>query len=309
VPTLFDYAMRIEDDEMQARSTEARRRARRMANWLLTMQFESGAFPAGVDPGPASDPSVFNTGQILFGLLRAFRETGDRRFLDAVERASVWLIDVQHQEGYWNQFDYRGEIHSYCSRVAWALLEAHDVTGNDAFSEGAITHLKWVTSTQTDTDWFEYAAFSPKELPYLHTIAYTVRGLLEGGLLVDNDALVSAARATADRLLKYRQKNGELLGAYDRSWNGSDFHCLTGSAQTALIWLRLYDRFEDKQYLDEATAEIEFLKTQHLLEQSSELEGGLQGSQPVWGPYMRFRYPNWAVKFFCDAIVEKSRVG
>jgi len=279
-----------------------------MADWLLRTQLDSGAFPGGVDPDPGSDPSVFNTGQILFGLVRAFEETGDEQFLDAVERAATWLVDVQHEKGYWDQFDYRGEIHSYCSRVGWALLEAHSVTGNDVFLNSATTHLEWVTSTQTDDDWFEYAAFSPGELPYLHTIAYTVRGLLEGGLLLDDERFVTTARATADRLLKCQREKGVLRGAYNRSWNGSDFYCLTGNAQTALVWLRLYERFGDERYLDGATTEVEFLKRHHRLDEQSALRGGIQGSQPVWGPYMRFRYPNWAVKFFCDAIMAKSRV-
>jgi hypothetical protein len=180
------------------------------------------------------------------------------------------------------------------------MLEAHKVTGNDAFLESASKHLEWVMSTKTGTDWFEYAAFSTDEVPYLHTIVYTVRGLLEGGMLLDDDVFVSAAKATADRLIKYRQQAGVLKGVYDRSWNGRNFHCLTGNAQIAL---------GDERYLDGATAEVEFLKTQHLLEGPYVLRGGVPGSQPVWGPYMRFRYPNWAAKFFCDAIMAKSQVG
>jgi hypothetical protein len=34
----------------------------------------------------------------------------------------------------------------------------------------------------------------------------------------------------------------------------------------------------------------------------SGIKGGLSGSAPIWGRYMRFRYPNWGIKFFLDAI-------
>ena len=31
--------------------------------------------------------------------------------------------------------------------------------------------------------------------------------------------------------------------------------------------------------------------------------GGIKGSHPVWGGYDPFRYPNWAAKFFADALM------
>jgi len=62
LPTLYDYAEYADSSDDLARSAEARNRARRLAEWLVTTQLDSGAFPGGVDPGPESDPSVFNTG-------------------------------------------------------------------------------------------------------------------------------------------------------------------------------------------------------------------------------------------------------
>lgn len=300
VSTLYDYAE-------YADATEARQRARKMADWLLSTQLDCGGFPEGVDPGPDTDPSVFNTGQIILGLVRAYKESGEQAFVDAIDSASRWLFDVQHEDGYWDQFDYRDEMHSYCSRVAWALLEAEGVTGNDAFRESAVANLRWVRSMQTETDWFEHAGFSPSEVPYLHTIAYTVRGLLEGGLALDDDRLVSAARATADRLLSHQREEGSLRGAYDGDWNGADFYCLTGNAQIAVVWLRLYELCGDDRYREAASTEISFLKRHHALGGSTGVRGAIKGSLPVWERYMRLRYPNWAAKFFCDALMITSR--
>ena len=31
--------------------------------------------------------------------------------------------------------------------------------------------------------------------------------------------------------------------------------------------------------------------------------GGLPGSFPTWGQYMRFALPNWAAKFYLDALL------
>lgn len=299
VPTLFDYAA-------VAEAPAARERATAMAEWLRTQQREDGAFPEGVDPGPDAGPSVFNTGQIVLGLVRAHRETGDDASREAVERAGRWLCEVQHPEGYWDRYEYRGEKHAYCSRVAWALLEARDVTGIEAFSEAARRHLDWVLTCRTDTDWFECAGFSPDEVPYLHTIAYTVRGLLESATLLDDDAYRDAAIATADRLLSCQERDGVLRGAYDRTWAGGDFHCPTGNAQVALVWLGLFDRTGEERYREAAASAIAFLKRQQVLDGPGGVAGGLKGSNPVWGPYMRLRYPNWAAKFFLDCLLDAA---
>jgi hypothetical protein len=40
----------------------------------------------------------------------------------------------------------------------------------------------------------------------------------------------------------------------------------------------------------------------HYLKDNKDLYGALAGSAPLWGDYMRFRYPNWAPKFFLDAM-------
>jgi hypothetical protein len=34
--------------------------------------------------------------------------------------------------------------------------------------------------------------------------------------------------------------------------------------------------------------------------------GGLPGSYPFWGAYLRGRYPNWAAKFYIDLLMETT---
>jgi hypothetical protein len=34
----------------------------------------------------------------------------------------------------------------------------------------------------------------------------------------------------------------------------------------------------------------------------ADVRGGIKGSQPVWGRYAPMSYPNWAAKFFVDAM-------
>lgn len=299
VPTLYDYADRYD-------SQEARRRAGQMAEWLCEVQFESGAFPKGDAPESEGEPSVFNTGQILFGLARAYRETGEQRFLDAAEGAGEWLVSVQHPDGYWDRYDYNGVVHSYSSRIAWGLLAANEHVGSPTFRSTAARNLRWVAAQQREDGWFRRAGFDRGEDPFLHTIAYTIRGLLEGATILDDDELLEAATRSADAFVDIQQRTGILTGRFDSSFQGSNFYCLTGNAQMAIIWYRLFDMTGIPRYRTEADRAVRFLKRRQPLSGPPVLRGGLSGSAPIWGPYMYLRYPNWAAKFLADALMNAA---
>src|ERR1700722_14430651 len=71
IPTLYDVAQAMGDHQAAAAAERATR-------WLTALQLPTGAFPAGLHgglPGEDAQPSVFNTGQILQGLVRADAET------------------------------------------------------------------------------------------------------------------------------------------------------------------------------------------------------------------------------------------
>lgn len=300
VPTLYDYAA-------YADAPEARERAERMADWLLGVQLDDGAFPAGTVGDADPDPSVFNTGQILFGLARAYEETGDEAYLRALSDASTWLASVQEPEGYWSKYAYKETVHAYTARVGWALAVAAGVTGDATVREAARRNLEWVRTTQRDNGTFRHCAFEEGDDPYLHTIAYTIRGLVEGGYLLDDQAAFAAGQRTADRLLDRQDVDGHLAGAYDDDWNGASFDCLTGTAQTAIVWFRLAELRDDPAYVDGARRAVSRLKRAQRLDGPSGVAGGLAGSRPVWGSYMWLRYPNWAPKFFADALLASIR--
>ena len=49
---------------------------------------------------------------------------------------------------------------------------------------------------------------------------------------------------------------------------------------------------------------ISFLKhKQHIKNDNSVSDGAIAGSFPIWGRYSMFEYPNWAAKFFADALI------
>jgi hypothetical protein len=57
---------------------------------------------------------------------------------------------------------------------------------------------------------------------------------------------------------------------------------LRGNARTALSFLKRRQRLNDRDRV---------------------VRGAIAGSTPIWGAYSRFEFPNWAAKFFADALI------
>ena len=295
VPTLYEYADRTGDQERFERATA-------MAEWLLDIQHANGSFPGGT--GTSGDPNVFNTGQIILGLTEAYRQTGREAFRAGAERACDWLVRTQDEDGSWSQYDYRSTTHVYTTRVAWALLEASTIVEESrSYEAAARKNLSWAHSHRNDNGWFSNAAFQPGDDPFLHTLAYTIRGLLEGSQHLDDDALFQAAKESADTLLELQQADGILKGAYSDDWSPSWYYCLPGNAQMGLVWYRLYELTDDRQYLLAARSTAEFLKHHQPLTGPPTVRGGLPGSHPYVGRYIFLRYPNWGAKFLADLLL------
>ena len=77
----------------------------------------------------------------------------------------------------------------------------------------------------------------------------------------------------------------------------------------ARLWLRLYQVTHQPDYLLAAEKAIQFVASIQDLDTSNQnLRGGIPGSQPLWGAYERFKMPNWAAKFFIDAILQVNEI-
>ena len=297
IPSLFEYADRFDDDEVRARAIE-------MAEWVLSTQHETGSFPGGT--GETGAPNAFNTGQILLGLAEAYRQTGEAKYHNAVRDACDWLVTAQSEVGHWAEHDYQSRPHVYSARISWAILVGDELLedGTDTYRRTAGRNLRWVLDNQLSNGWFEQASFEAGDAPFLHTIAYTIRGLLESGWLLGDDEIVTGGKRAADRLLDIQSNDGSLKGSYDEAWRPGWYHCLTGNAQMALVWARLYESTGDHDYLIGARTAVQFLKRHQSLDGPADTRGGIPGSYPIVGRYMYLRYPNWSAKFFADALLK-----
>ncbi len=306
IPTLFAYA-RLTGDE------EYRRRAVRMAQWETEVQLDSGAVQGGVIAFPPT-PAVFNTGQVLFGWARAFDETGDEQFRKAAVQAAEFLLDAQDLDGAWRRHGSRYArpgVNVYDARTAWGLLEAARVTGDRRYRQAAIRNLDFALSQQASNGWFAECCLDDDRRPLLHTLAYTLEALVEAGLALDEPRYVVAARRAAVVLTHRLRADGGLPGRFDSGWRpAARWSCLTGNAQTAIVWLRLFEVTRDAELLEAARRANRFLMaTQDLAARDPGVHGGIKGSHPVWGGYAPWEYPSWAAKFFADALMLEQSLG
>ena len=78
--------------------------ADKMALWEAREQLPDGGIRAGIIGAEVMTPTIFNTGQVLFGLARAAAETGDETIRVSLERAADWLVAAQDADGCWRRF-------------------------------------------------------------------------------------------------------------------------------------------------------------------------------------------------------------
>jgi hypothetical protein len=306
VPTLYDF-VRTTGDQTSARVSEAATR------WLQSLQMPSGAFPAGLHRSGASavdaQPSVFNTGQILQGLVRAHTEIGSAEALPRAAAAGDWLVSVQSADGSWSGAGaYQGQAHTYYTMVSWGLARLAAESGERRHTAAAEKNLDWALAQARSSGWIDGINLHGHP-SYLHFIAYVIQGMLECGILLGRSDAVTAAEKAAWILLRKFETHKRLAGTYGSDFRaGQQFACLTGNAQMSCIWLRLCELTGDLRYLNASLKMNELLK--QLLPRTGrrELIGGVAGSYPIWGAYQPLRMISWGAKFLADALMLEQRL-
>ena len=279
-------------------------RARRIIDWELSIQRPDGAFP-GHFGEPGSRPVVFNTGQIMHGMLAGYLQLRRTDCLEAAVRAGRWMARVQDADGCWRDFEHNGVPHTYNTRASWPLLAVALIAGEASQKVAAIRNLDWALAQQRASGWFANNAFTPSRAPFTHTIAYAIRGFLESGVLLGDSRYIDAAVKAACAVANVQRTDGWLAGTYDGDWvPRASYCCLTGVAQMSINWMRCAREAGAIELRGNAGTALSFLKRRQRLDDRDEVaRGAIAGSTPIWGAYSRFEFPNWAAKFFADALM------
>ncbi len=299
IPTMWDYAYRLRREDLA-------QRARRMADWELSLQLECGGWEGRME-GDGLPPTVFNSGQVIRGLVRAYKETEEPAYLKAAVRGALWIVANQESDGSWSASNHLGLKRVYDTYVAAPLAQLSIFTGDERFAQAARRNCEFALTQQHSNGWFALCDNTPfyNHAPITHTICYTADGLLETGELLNEPRYIDAAALPAQALAAYARRSGYLPGRFDQRWiPQTHWSCLTGAAQLGLLLLRLHRHTADPDSLDTASKLVDFLAhVQRLASVGRDRAGAIPGSYPIWGLYATFRYPCWATKYFLDLLL------
>ena len=307
--SFVDYYKRSNDGDFLDRAV-------RMGDWEIDIQLPDGGVRGFCLKNKISDsPLIFDTGQVLFGWISLFRLTGEKKYLDAALRASLWLIKHQEADGTWNKFLYKRHCGTYFSRVAWGMLQVARETQREDVRKGAVAFLNWVLSQQSSAGYFLNIGFTPTSHNFTHNISYTIEGLIGAAEEIDDPVLskkyIDAAMVTAEKLVQEFSRKETFFGEYhfDFSPVNHDYICVTGTIQLAWCFLKLYRQTKNTQLWDKAVMLLEEAKSVQMVNTGDPaFDGSIVGSYPVWGGYQSWRLVSWSAKFFADALMEKMSI-
>ncbi len=303
IPTFLEYAKRFDSDL-------ARGKAIILADWLLSIQNPDGSFPGLLYTKNNQSKSIFNSAQIIIGLVSIYNYTSSKDYLNALLKCAKWIVENQNNDGSWSKHNYQsGYTPSYYTRVSWPILLASEINGDKNLKRAAIKTLQLVQNRRLDNAFIKNSGFEKNSYAYIHTIAYVIRGFLESSIILGNEEFNDSAIDWAEVILKKFELNGKLPGAYfDNYKKISYFECLTGYCQLAIIWLKIFRLDNDYRFVNGALKAID--RVSYFLPKYTFIKkkGGVPGSYPFYGKYMFMRQPNWATKFFIDAILLEEEV-
>ena len=298
IPTFLDYGKRFDSELVKSKAII-------LADWLLSIQNSDGSFPGLLYSKNNRTKSVFNSAQIIIGLVSIYKYTNSNNYLNALTKCANWIVENQNTDGSWIKYNYQpGYTPSYYTRVSWPILLASELSRDKNLERAAIKTLKFVQNRKLNNAFIKNSGFDKNSYAYTHTIAYVIRGFLESSIILGNEEFKESAIDWAEVLLRKFELNGKLPGAYyDNYKKIGYFECLTGYCQLAIIWLKIFKIDNDYRYVNGALKALDrvskFLPKFTFIKK----KGGVPGSYPFYGKYMFMRQPNWATKFFIDAIL------
>ncbi len=284
IETLRDYAVLKQDSSLSILADNC-------VTWLESIQLPNGAFN-GLLIGH-TEPSVFNTAMILPGIRGA-----------SAERALHFLLQVLETDGSWRQHAYvPGFVPTYYTYAIWRVLKANQqmkIAGVDEKMHHALhLYARRFMPNGSIKDW----GFRPNQAAYTHTIGYTLEGFWQSALYFKEQKILERTLHTLYTLWQQVKTAGRTAGCYDHQWKGNySFLCNTGNAQLSGVYQRAFQYTQATDFQEAA----QFFLWEIRPPDPHRGKGGIAGSTPLWGPYQRFRYPNWSVKYYLDALLHNQ---
>jgi len=303
IPT-FIAAFKFFNDE------DLLRRARLMADWEINIMFPDGAVHGG-NIAQKPNRAVFDTGQVIRGLMAVYNETKNEKYLAAAQKSARWILGNEYnKEGRWienNAACVNPYSTTYNTFLAAPVAELGKISGDKELQKLGMRVGRFALKAQNMNGWFEGADFANRPDALLHTIAYTIDGLWDLGEILEEKDFSDAAKRALERIILRMDERGRIPGRLNYNWEGdTNWCCLTGIAQIGVTCMKVFNKTREKKYFEAAKKAKEFLKTcQNNIDDSyGGGKGAIWGSWPISGEYGKFEAFNWPAKFFADLLFE-----
>jgi len=301
IPTMIKATNVLKDNDLI-------RMAKLMADWELSIVFPDGAVHGG-NISAKPNRAVFDTGQVIRGLCSIYKITNEEKYLKAAIKSCGWILSNEHnKQGKWinnNASCVDADTTTYNIYAIAPVVKLGLDINNNEFKELGKRTAEFTLSMQSEKGWFKGADFKKSDSALLHTIAYTIDGLWDIGILLNEEKFLDSAKKALDGVLSQMNSKGLIPGRLDSNWNGAvSWACLTGSAQIGVTCMKIYKREKNKKYFDSADRIKNFLKTcQNNTYEEYGGKGAMWGSWPISGGYGKYEALNWAVKYFVDLLL------
>ena len=300
VPTLLKAQTVLGDNTLS-------KRAKKMVDWEIDILTPEGGTPGGYYR-PDSPPAIFDTGQVIRGFWAYYEFSLDTKYLDYAKKSADFM--VKHEDsngGVWTNFNavcVNNDSTTYNIYAASPLAELGKGIGEQRYLDLADRVAAYTLNQMNEYGWIKGADFSLSNDALLHTMGYTIDGLYDIGVCLDNDTYKKAAIKALDAVLKHVQEDGFVSGRFDTQFNPSvTWACLTGSCQVAETAMKVFRDTEDTQYKVHATLIKDYIKPRQNMVDPRYGIGAVWGSWPLNGGYQSYQSINWAVKYFADLLI------
>ena len=174
--------------------------------WLLSIQNNDGSWNGGFHPTSKSKPSVFNSGQILKGMVALLKKLKMNNIYQQQKSVDLFYCQKMDNNGMFVGDDYRSKLTpSYYTSVAWPMLELWAVTNENELLNKTVGFLDLILERKRNDGTFEKWGFEDNGSAYTHTIAYTIRGFQEASRILGDNKYFDSVR-----LLKFLYKRSRV---------------------------------------------------------------------------------------------------
>tara|TARA_Y100000590_G_C15741843_1_gene1020560 strand:+ start:2001 stop:3410 length:1410 start_codon:yes stop_codon:yes gene_type:complete len=291
-------------------------------NLVKLQNLKEGHFLSGYDGTDPTNfhgkksPSVFNTSQILIGLMNCYTHFKDKNLLKNIELSTKYISSCLDDKGYFIKGFSPGpksKIRSYYVKNSSILLEASVLLNNQKIENLAKKSLEYYTNFLTKEYWVKDAGFFPDENPLTHNLAYYVEGYWKAYKLTQNNKYLEISLNIVNKVCNiFESNNGFLKASFSSDWKSNDnYCCVVGLAQFSNLALEIGFELNDywlinsgMKMLDELK-KIQYLKTPIIFKN---FYGALPASHPIYGTYSFMSLVNWSSKYYIDTLINENNI-